>query len=325
MAGIYNAVGVRPVVVKYTNLLLVALTAGLIPVISLRTWRRYGLATGTIASLYFVYYLAPDPSELLGEPLIMFLLACWGILFAYAERRISVTRIVVLGVWTAVLILVKSYALLVFLTAAFIVLRHQSRRTGLALGALYISIVAGLILPWSIYATLHSDRVVIISTQFDNLVMDGNNEDAIATGKWSPAWRKQNKGDPKYIYNRLSDRDLTAIEKVGRFYYDNWGQLPGFFIRKIQASIGKEAGVTWIMWIFITFYLIGLGNNYRMRRTGKPGNIQLPGFPVFCFVIWFTNTVIAFGLPRYTAIFVPFMLISVVHAPLELWKLRHRN
>lgn len=325
VAGIYSVVGVHPITVKFINLFLVAMAATLLPFISVRVWPRHGFTTGVMVSAYFIFALAPDPSTLLGESLVMFLLASWGLLLTYSETRLSVTRIVMLGVWTAVLILVKSYVLLVIMTTAFIVLKHPSRRTGMAMAALYVTIIAGLILPWSIYATRHSDRVVVISTQFDNLIMDGNNEDSISGGGWSPWWRKENKEDPRYLYNRLADSDMSTLEKVGRFYRENWTKLPELFANKIYSATGRKVSVILILLVFIAYHVVGLRRNRRLRRAGRPGDIHMPAFPLFCFAVWISSALIAFGLLRYTLIFLPFMLITAAYAPLEFRRLRQER
>lgn len=326
LASIYKLVGIHPAVVKYTNVFWVAMAAALIPVISARMWRRYGLATGTIAGLIFLFFHAPDPSSLLGEPLTMFFLALWGTLFTWFERQFSILRIVILGVVTALLILVKSYALLVFMTAAFIAWKHRSRRQGLVLGALYVAIVVVLILPWSLYATSHSDRVVVISTQADNLIMDGNNEDTLHSGGWSALWRKKNAGDPKYLYNRLADSDMSTLQKVGAFYRENWRHVPMMFVHKLHSATGRRVIVMLILAVFVAYHVVGLRRNRRLRRAGQEGDVLIPVFPLFMFVVWLSNALIGFGLLRYTLIFLPFMLITVAYSPLEFRRiLRERR
>jgi len=323
LAGVYRVAGIHPIAAKYANIFLVALAAALIPVMSARMWRNHGLAAGVIASLWFIFKHAPDPSYLLGEPLIMFLLAAWGTLFTYWEKHFSIGRIVVLGLLTTVLILVKTYPLLVFLAAAFIGLNHPSRRKGLAMAALYVVIVAGLILPWSVYATRHSDRVVVVSTQFDSLVLDGNNEDVISGGGYQPQWRET--GDPKYLYNRLADSDMSAMQKVGRFYRENWIQMPRMFANKIYSATGRKVNVILILLLFVAYYVVGLRRNRNLSRKGKSGDVYLPPFPFFCFAVWLTNTLVGFGLLRYTLIFLPFMLIPAAYAPLRFWELRQER
>jgi len=323
LAGVYRVAGIHPIAAKYANIFLVALAAALIPVISARMWRYNGLAPGVFASLFFIFRHAPDPSLLLGEPLIMFLLAAWGVLFTYWEKNFSIVRIVVLGLLTTVLILVKTYPLLVLLAAAFIGLNHPSRRKGLAMAALYVGIVAGLIFPWSVYATRHSDRVVLVSTQFDSLVMDGNNEDVISGGGYQPQWRKT--GDPKYLYNRLAGSDMSSVQKVRQFYRENWTQMPRMFANKIYSATGRKVNVILILLLFVAYYVVGLRRNRNLRRKGKVGDVYLPPFPFFCFAVMLTNTLVGFGLLRYTKIFLPFMLIVSAYAPLLFWEIRQER
>ena len=323
LAGVYRVAGIHPIAAKYANILLVALAAALIPVISARMWRYNGLAPGVFASLFFIFRHGPDPSYLLGEPLIMFLLAVWGVLFTYWEKNFSIVRIVVLALLTTVLILVKTYPLLVLLTAAFIGLNHPSRRKGLALAALYVGIVAGLISPWSVYATRHSDRVVLVSTQFDSLVLDGNNEDVISGGGYQPQWR--NTGDPKYLYNRLAGSDMSSMQKVRQFYRENWTQMPRMFANKIYSATGRKVNVILILLLFVAYYVVGLRRNRNLRRIGKVGDVYLPPFPFFCFAVMLTNTLVGFGLLRYTLIFLPFMLIPAAYAPLLFWEIRQER
>lgn len=325
LAGIYKMVGIHPAVVKYINVVWVALAAALIPLISARLWRRYGLATGTVTGLLFVFFHAPEPNRLLGEPLVMFLLALWGLLFTRFERQFSVLRVVVLGVLTAVLILVKSYALLVFLATAFIAWKHRSRRQGLLLAALYVAVIVVMILPWSLYATGHSDRVVVISTQADNLIMDGNNEDTLHSGGWSALWRKKHAGDPKYLYNRLADSDMSTLQKVGTFYRENWRHVPMMFVHKLHSATGRRVIVMLILGVFVAYHVIGLRRNRRLRREGQEGDMLMPVFPLFMFAVWLSNALIGFGLLRYTLIFLPFMLITVAYAPLEFRRIRREG
>lgn len=323
LAGVYRVAGNHPIAAKYANIFLIALAAALIPVISARMWRNHGLAIGAIAGLMFIFKHAPDPSYLLGEPLIMFLLAVWGTLFTYWEKNFSVVRIVALGLLTTVLILVKTYPLLILLTAAFIGLNHPSRRKGLAMAVLFVGVAAGMILPWSVYATRHSDQVVVISTQFESLVLDGNNEDVINGGGVSPQWRRT--GDPKYLFNQLADSDLSPMQKVGRFYRENWTQMPKMFANKIYSATGRKVNVILILLLFVAYYVVGLRRNRNLSRIGKVGDVYLPPFPFFCFAVWLSNTLVGFGLLRYTLIFLPFMLIPAAYAPLLFWQIRQER
>jgi hypothetical protein len=323
LAGIYRLTGIHPIAAKFANVLLVAITAALLPVISARMFRNYGLVTGVIVSLFFIFKHAPDPSNLLGEPLIMFLMAAWGTLFTYSEEHLSLARIVALGLLTPVLILVKTYPLLVILAAVFIGLKYPSRRKGWVMAALYFGLVAVLILPWSVYATRHSDRVVVISTQFDALILDGNNEDVITSGGYQPQWR--NTGDPKYLFNRLADSDLSAMQKVGRFYRENWMHLPQMFANKIYSATGRKVNVILGLLLFVAYYVMGRRRHRDLRREGKPVDVPLPAFPLFCFAVMLMNSLIGFGLLRYTLIFLPFMLLASAQAPLLFWKMRQER
>lgn len=322
LAGIYSVVGIHPIAAKIVNVFLVAMVAVLLPFMSAQVWRRHGFSTGVLVSLFFIFKTAPNPSHLLGEPLVLFLLATWGMLFTSCGKHASMPRIIALGVLTAVLILVKSYALLVILAALYFAIKIRPRRTGMAMAALYLAVVAGLILPWSIFATRHSDRTVVISTQFDNLIMDGNNEDVIRGGGFSPWWHD---GDPKYLYNRLADTDMTTLEKVGQFYRENWTRLPQMFANKLYSATGRKVHVFLIVIMFVAVHVVGRRRNRRLRRSGQEGDVHLPVFPLFCFVIWLTNTLVGFGLLRYTHIFLPFMLITAAYGPLVFRRIRQER
>jgi hypothetical protein len=227
----------------------------------------------------------------------------------------SPARVLALGLCTGVLVLVKSYALLVLLAAAFVAWKRR-----FALAGLYLVTVVAVVLPWSVYATRHGDRVVVISTQLDNILLDGNNEDAIRTGTFAPGWRKWNAGDPRYLYNRIAEDDLSAVAKVGLFYRDHWTRVPELFARKLVAAVGGSAVVAVTLALFVLYCAVAPVRIRRRGRAGPAGEDRIPLFPIMCAAVWLSNTLVAFGLLRYTLVFLPFMAIVAARAPVLAWR-----
>ena len=86
---------------------------------------------------------------------------------------------------------------------------------------IYILSITIVVAPWSIYASIKSDRLVLLSTQGDTMIADCNNKQAALTGDWSTNW-PTNDVNLKYIFfNRPDGSTMKNVLTALNFYKEN--------------------------------------------------------------------------------------------------------
>ena len=303
---VYAIFGVRPVIVKTLQMILLAVSVGLIPWIGGQYWGRLGIFSGIAASLLFLRF-CPDPTEIMAESLMVFALFLWAFLLTLWEKKRDILTISILGVVTAGLVLVKGTAIYVpMFFVLFLILNYKGVRSRRTLVAVYCLALACVIIPWSYYATAKTARLVLLSTDQGLNLMDSNNEDSIDDGGWHPEWRKDRAGDTRYLYNQPAIRKYPPVVMVGIFFNEHRMRIPMLLARKVVAAfLTRGKGIPAMMTLMLTFYVIAL------FRKGLMGNVPL--FPLIYFLNLLVVTLVFYGNVRFVQPFMLFFLLPAVH------------
>jgi 4-amino-4-deoxy-L-arabinose transferase-like glycosyltransferase len=205
----------------------------------------------------------------------------------------------------------------------YLLFKFKSFPKNIIIAAVFVLGVFVTLLPWSIFASVKSGHLVFLTTP-DVLIFDSNNEDALKSGFWEPAWRKQNAQDQKYLYNRLLDSHYSGSQKLLMFYSQNSSELPGFFRKKLVNMYAYNKllvrPVFGGMFLFYLFYLFDRFRTGR-RRTAKE---NIPFFPLMFFINLVLMALMIHGNKRYTEVYLPFFILPAIYAPFYLikkWKL----
>jgi hypothetical protein len=310
LAAIYKLAGIKPIVVKRTQAAMVALVAALIPILSYLLWSRTGLLSGMLASIIFLKYYSPRPDVLMSECLIVLCLTLWAFHSVYWSRRPTLKRTALIGVSSALLLLVKGVNLFIpFLFTAYLIYRLRRSQTWRQIVGhflLFYMAFALTILPWSLYATARNGSLVVLSTQHRNVLLDGNNEDVIEFGSWQPAWRKEKRDDQRYLYNRLEGVHST-IGMLFIFLRENLRLLPRLFVSKLTVAFSPLHTVLSIV-MMAAYYLIV----FLRRRTAKHSP---PIFPLVYFLNILMITLVLFGDLRFVGVFMFAIVLPACYLP----------
>ncbi|MBF0410394.1 MAG: hypothetical protein HQM10_23810 [Candidatus Riflebacteria bacterium] len=84
---------------------------------------------------------------------------------------------------------------------------------------------------YSFYVSNHFGRFVFLSTQSENMLLDGNNELTLENGDWHPEWRQY----PDCFYNQ-KNLEGGALKKVFEFYRNNPGYLVPAMLNKLKSG-----------------------------------------------------------------------------------------
>jgi hypothetical protein len=316
LAAIYKLVGIRPTVVKHTQAAMVAFVAALIPILSFLLWSRTGLLSGVLSSIVFLKLYSPRPDVLMSECLIVLCLTLWAFHSVYWSRRPTLRSTALIGVTSALLLLVKGVNLFIpFLFTVYMVYRLRESQTLKKIVAhllLFYTAFTLTILPWSLYATAKSGSLVILSTQHKNVLLDGNNEDVIDLGSWQPAWRKEKKDDQRYLYNRL-DGGRSTLEMLLIFLWENLRLLPRLFASKLIVAFHPPLTVLSIV-MMAAYYLI----LFFRRRTAEHSP---PIFPLIFFMNILLITLVLFGDLRFVGVFMFAIVLPACYLPFYSLKL----
>jgi 4-amino-4-deoxy-L-arabinose transferase-like glycosyltransferase len=250
LAIIYRMFGVRPDIVMLLQLVGLVAVAALLPLLGhgLLGWR--GFLGGILGGIGLVYFHAGAALHILSEVLIclcVFLVLASWILF---QRRRDWIGGIALGASLALALLVKGS--LIFLPVFFLgyalsrAIGSKEYRLSAVLTAMAV-MVAPVAL-WSGYATERSGRLVFICTQGPDILLDGNNEYALAHGDWNPQW----KSDPNSFYSRAMREQpgRSSFSLVAQFYAEHASYLPTLLRRKL-GNAGWERPPCWFMTLLL--------------------------------------------------------------------------
>lgn len=314
LSTVYSLFGVHPLYVKVIQVILLSISAGVFPLLGWHYWKTKGLLCGLFTAFGTVVFFSPDPTEILVEPLMASCLTLWAIVFSWWEQGMhSFRRAGLLGVTTGISLLVKgTTAVLPVLFLLYMLLKLRPSRDAILRGGIFVLGMVIMLLPWCLYASHKSGKPVCLSTEFDLILMDSNNEDSLKTGSWEPAWRKESRGDPRYTANLSQNAATPPILIILRFWVRHWSELPAFFIKKLYLAFGHPV----VLMILVLMFL----SHIRLRMKGEqPREEKLPVFPLLFFLNLILLTLLFYGLyHRFTRVFMPYFLFMAGYLPLTL-------
>jgi hypothetical protein len=293
LALIYRAFGVRPVIAMRLQLLGLVVVAALLPLLGHGLLGRRGFVGGILGGIVLVHFHADVALAILTEVWICFciflVLAAW-VLF---NRRRDWIAGIVLGASLALALLVKGS--LIFLPAFFLgyalcrAFGSRAYRISAVLTAMAVMVVPVAL--WSGYVTARSGRPVFICTQGPDVLLDGNNEYALAHGDWDPHW----KYDPNSFYSRTTKEQPghSPFSLVARFYAEHPSYLPTALMRKLENA-GTERPLRWFMTLLLLVtscvFMEGLTARSWMR-FGLPAVLMAAVIPIHLefavsFLLW---------------------------------------
>jgi hypothetical protein len=201
---------------------------------------------------------------------------------AYEWKPMAITA-VTLGVVSGFAVLTKGSLILIpFLLFTMIFIRTIIRKDSGGMKRLCILMASTLftVLPWSLYASIRSDKVIILSTQGTPVLLEMNNEYCI-DGGWHPEYSQSSES---FYNNDGIDKSRTLL-KVGNFYWKN----PRLFFQIMSKKLINGFSPFVYFWLFIIFVLLN-----EICRLGlkwlKVGYLQL----FFLIVILTTSFLVSY-------------------------------
>lgn len=260
---VYKTFGISPAIAKLIQLLMLVVVAAALPFIGKHYYGRVGFVAGIPAG---VLYLSGN-YKLCTEPLIT--LAVFFVLLAIIvyEARPQTFMAVILGVAMGLALLTKGSLIFIpILLCAYIFIITIRKRDPNAMKRLVLIIASTLftILPWSLYASIRSGTIIILSTQGPRILLTYNNE-FCADGRWHPEGMDKKES----YYNNDGMEKAPAILKVVNFYWKN----PRLFLQIMSSKLINGFWPFIYFWLFVIFVLIievcRIGNNWVRAGPSK--------------------------------------------------------
>ncbi len=260
LAGVYEVFGISPARAKQAQLAMLILVAAFLPFVGYAYWKSIGFYGGVIGGLIFFdgwYHIA---ATMYTEVLIIFVLFLFVLGFLLWERKKTLPRAVLLGVLCGVALLVKGDLVFVpLLVLLYLGLQAWKKAIPARQAAVFAVVCVLTVAPWSVYASRMSGELVVLSTQGNRVLLEGNNEEVAIDGNWHPEYAS----DPQAFYNRKDIRKLPVLERVFRFYLAHPGIIPRMVSAKLTGAFGRFLYLR----LAIFFVLLRL---FAMASTAEP-------------------------------------------------------
>jgi len=245
MGAIYKFFGIMPEMVKKTQLLLIVTIAAFLPYIGFSYWKKSGWIAGFIGGIVYLKQYAVNmpqntantyPNHIMTETLLAFTLFLLIIAFIFWEKNKKPIRTFILGLITGLNLLVKASGIFIPLIAFIYLWRLVMKKNISKLNLVtFVLGVIIMVLPWSYYASKISGKIIILSTQAPNVLLDNNNEYA-TDGAWHPEGYSRN---PDAFYNQPEIKFLSLPAKLLSFFMAYPRMLPNMFLSKIQLGFER--------------------------------------------------------------------------------------
>ncbi len=307
----YKVFGIHPAVVKIIQSLMNGFSAAILPFLGYYYWKKLGYIAGLISAAIVIYRFLPFPMAITTESLILFSLAWWTLFFIYWDRNPSKGRTFSLGVYSAVIVLVKGLmALVSVFFVLYVFFKIKNLKKSIFLGLIYSFGFFLLIGPWCGYASMRSGHFVPLSTQFSLSILLSNNEDTLAEGvSYSLQVPSDNQ---KYTYGRLAKTGYSSFHKCLIFWREHLRDLPVFFWRKLCHGFGQYYAA-WYVWATLAYYMWMAVKRLRFRG----GDLEpIPFFPIIYLCNLVCILIFLVGDFRFALPFMPFFILPAVYFPL---------
>ena len=322
LALVYKIFGIYPKMVKIVQVVLFALVVALMPLLGGLYWKKAGVVSGAITSFLLLRYFCPEPNLMLPEPLTMFSLVVWAFGMTVWERRPTATRTFLMGLASGLILFLRgSNAFVVLFFFLYLLFKIRSASRKVKAGALFIIGCGIILLPWSVYASTHSGKFILLSDQLEDVLLVGNNEVTVMHGGFSNNWLSNS----SCFYYKLKDTDYSAPYKTFLFLSENRRSIPQLFRNKIRNLFSLRKVFVSIAGMFLYYYIHIIKIFFRRasRRTELHYGCQLekaPLFPLIYFLALFLNSMISISHFRYTVVFVFAFILPAAYMPFYVIK-----
>jgi hypothetical protein len=310
---IYQIHGVHPGIAKKYQFIMIIISVSLMPLICYYYFGYLGVISGTLSSFFFMKYLVSDirTGTLLTESLQVFSILVWMFALIFWEKKPTKNRIIVLGIVSGLLLLVKGST--IFIPFVFLILLFRyysfSHRKKIANMIIYILSIIIVVGPWSIYASIKSDRLVLLSTQGDTMIADCNNKQAALTGDWSTIF-PTNEDNLKYlIFDRPNGSTKKNVLTALNFYKEDPSMI--FVSIKNKIKFATQYRPTRMCLIFLLLYLLISFITSRFKSDYKFKSI--PTYAIIIFINIMFLTLVFYGNRRMLAPYMYFLLMPSIH------------
>ena len=310
LASIYKIFGVNPEIVKRIQFIMILICASIMPLICYYYYGATGIFSGVISSFLFMRYFVSDlrTGSILTESLILFSMLIWMFIYIYWEKEPTPFRILILGVFSGFLLFVKGsnifipFTFILFMICKF----HFPQKNKLWQIITYVLAIVLTILPWSIYASLKSNKNIFLSIQGDTLLVECNNYNTANTGNWT----RLHQFPVEYLwYDRPAGSTKRNVKTVFNFYKEN----PSMILLSIKNKINFATVYRPIKYclLFFILYLITYHISHQFHRKYHFESVNQIFIIIFISIIFLT--LIFYGSRRMLVPFMYFMLIPSIH------------
>ena len=316
IAAIYKLFGIHPRNVKIVQVILFAFAVASMPLLGRLYWNKAGVVSGAITSFVLLRNFCPDPGMFLPEPLTVFSLVVWAFLMTAWERRTTYATTLCMGMASAwVLLLRGSNALLVIFFLIYLLCKMRTSSKKFRIAAMFIFTCLIVLLPWSIYASVHGGKLILLSTQLRDVLFVGNNETTMFHGGYSNEWLTNS----SFFYYKLKDSAYSAPYATFLFLFQNKHHILQLLGNKLQDLFSQRSVFVAVAGMLL-YYYIYLVRAFFRRVSGRPREVlastteKVPLFPLLFFVTLFLNTMISFSYIRYILVFMFSFILPAVYA-----------
>jgi len=312
LGTIYKLFGVSPLIAKQIQLLLITFIAACLPFIGFNYWNQRGFIAGILSGFIFLQEYAQNisqntgityPAQIMTEILITFGLLIFVLAFIYWQKRKHWPRVLLLGLITGINLLIKgSTMFIVPLTLAYFSYLFIKQKLKLNVLLIFIVGVVITVAPYSIYASIKSSQLVILSTQARVVILGGNNEFA-ADGTWHREGYPPNNETSFYAQPKI--RSLPLLTQVIVFYKQHQYLLPQIFIAKIISG-------------FYLFKYLPVALILSIYHLLKTRSLGLPVPFLILFLNFLLLTLLTFGLPRFIQVIDFVFILTATNYLLEI-------
>jgi 4-amino-4-deoxy-L-arabinose transferase-like glycosyltransferase len=261
---VYKVFGISPKKAKQTQLFLLIIVAAFLPLLGYYYWKIPGILSGIAGGILFLNKYQSITSDLMTESLITFSLFILLFVFIWHEKRKNMVSSLVLGIVIGLSLLVKGS--LIYLPPLFFAyMIYQVIRKKNKIINVIIAIVSFIvtILPWSLYASSKAGKTIVLSTQGDKVMLEGNNEANFTDGGWHPEGVRNN---TTTFYSREEIKDLPTTQKIIRFYTEYSDKIPVVIYNKIVSGFEEFIYLKLSLLLIVFEFLLSAGDFIEKKR-----------------------------------------------------------
>jgi len=211
-----------------------------------------------------------------------------------------------LGILLGMTLLVKGSSIfIVLLFPIYLFFKFKNPGIAIKQAIVFVLCLGILIIPLSAYASIKSHRLVLLCSQVMPDLLDGNNEQSVLTGEFTPDWMMGNKD---YLYKKLEKRNYSKIKMLTIFLTQNYRSIPELLMNKLRVGFNK---VILVIFLMIAFY----ASVFCLNRIKGGQKAKVPVFPLIFFINILLITLIAYGRQIIVLPFIYSFLFPATYLP----------